>query len=83
MQTTLRIDDAIYREAKANAALRGVTLTKYLEDALTAFADHPDSQSARLTEEQVERDQIMEGLLKSTAHFRVGEMPSREERNER
>jgi hypothetical protein len=34
MQTTLRIDDEIYREAKAQAALEGVTLTRYLESAL-------------------------------------------------
>ncbi len=34
MQTTLRIDDEIYREAKAKAAREGVTLTRFLEEGL-------------------------------------------------
>jgi hypothetical protein len=34
MQTTLRIDDEIYREAKAEAAREGITLTKFIEEAL-------------------------------------------------
>lgn len=34
MQTTLRINDELYREAKACAAREGVTLTKFLEEAL-------------------------------------------------
>jgi len=34
MQTTLRIDDAIYRQAKAEAAREGITLTKFIEEAL-------------------------------------------------
>jgi hypothetical protein len=34
MQTTLRIHDALYREAKAQAARAGISLTKYIEDAL-------------------------------------------------
>jgi putative addiction module component (TIGR02574 family) len=34
MHTTLRIQDALYREAKARAARMGVSLTRYIEDAL-------------------------------------------------
>jgi hypothetical protein len=34
MQTTLRIDDDLYREAKAEAARQGITLTRFLEDGL-------------------------------------------------
>ena len=34
MQTTLRIDDALYREAKAEAARQGVTMTRFIEEAL-------------------------------------------------
>ncbi len=34
MQTTLRIDDQLYREAKAEAAREGITLTRFLEGAL-------------------------------------------------
>jgi hypothetical protein len=34
MQTTLRIDDRLYREAKAEATREGVTLTRFLEEGL-------------------------------------------------
>lgn len=34
MQTTLRLDDDLYREAKAEAARSGMTLTRFLEEAL-------------------------------------------------
>ena len=34
MQTTLRIDDAIYREAKSEAAREGISLTRLVEGAL-------------------------------------------------
>lgn len=33
-QTTLRLDEALYREAKAAAALAGMTITRFIEDAL-------------------------------------------------
>jgi hypothetical protein len=34
MQTTLRIDDKLFREAKAEAARQGTTLTRFLEEGL-------------------------------------------------
>ena len=34
MQTTLRIPDDLYREAKAEAAREGTTLTRFLAEAL-------------------------------------------------
>ncbi len=34
MQTTLRIDDQLYREAKVEAARAGVSLTRFLEEGL-------------------------------------------------
>jgi hypothetical protein len=34
MQTTLRIDDGLYRQAKAEAARQGITLTRFIEEAL-------------------------------------------------
>ena len=34
MQTTLRIDDQLYREAKSEAAREGLTLTRFLEEGL-------------------------------------------------
>lgn len=34
MATTLRINEALYREAKAEAARAGVTLTRFIEDSL-------------------------------------------------
>lgn len=41
MQTTLRIDDELYREAKSCAAREGVTLTKFLEEALKLRLQKP------------------------------------------
>jgi hypothetical protein len=81
MQTTLRIDDATYREAKAEAARLGLTLTRFIEDALRqriARSREGDGQS-----EARERDRLMESLLRRTAHFRVGRKPTRREMNER
>ena len=81
MQTTLRIDDGVYRDAKAQAARDGATLTRFIEEALR---EHLARSAARSTSEEVrERDRLMEGLLKRTAHFRVGRKPTREEMNER
>jgi hypothetical protein len=34
MQTTLRLDDDLYRQAKARAASLGMSLTKFLEEAI-------------------------------------------------
>ena len=41
MQTTLRIDDQLYREAKAEAARQGITLTRFIEQALRLRLEHP------------------------------------------
>jgi len=34
MQTTLRLNDILYRESKTEAAHEGITLTHFIEDAL-------------------------------------------------
>ena len=77
MQTSLRIDSAVYRSAKAEAARRGETLTQFIEEALRERI--VNSSAAALAQEIEERDQLMEALLKRTAHFRIGTMPTREE----
>jgi hypothetical protein len=41
MQTTLRIDDELYRRAKARAAEQGTSLTKLVEEALRERLDRP------------------------------------------
>lgn len=38
---------------------------------------------AEITPEMRERNELMQALLKRTAHFRIGEKPTREEMNER
>ncbi len=89
MQTTLRIDDAVYREAKAQAARLGMTLTRFLEEALRQKIAASRGDAARagqppeLRAEIEERDRLMEALLRRTAHFRVGPRPTREEMNAR
>ncbi len=83
MQTTLRIDDITFREAKAEAARLGVTLTRFIEDALRQrIADSRGGEAGKRAEQE-ERDRLMESLLRRTAHFRVGARPTRKEMNER
>lgn len=52
MQTTLRIDDKLYREAKSEAARQGVTITRFIEEALRQRllkgGGHPQGRSALL-----------------------------------
>lgn len=81
MQTTLRIDDQVYRAAKAQAARRGETLTSFIERALRERIERGEAGEA--SEEVVERDRLMEALLRRTAHFRIGPRPGREEMNDR
>jgi hypothetical protein len=81
MQTTLRIDNEVYRAAKAQAASRGETITRFIEQALRERIAR--SAGAAVTAEVRERDRLMEALLKRTAHFRVGRKPTREEMNAR
>jgi hypothetical protein len=85
VQTTLRIDDAIYRRAKAEAARRGMTLTLFLEEALREKieGDRDRITDPVLAAEIVERDRQMENLLERTARFRIGPHPTREEMNAR
>jgi hypothetical protein len=73
MQTTLRIDDTIYRRAKAEAAREGITLTKFIEEALqlrlnTTPKTESDATRAdflarlqRLTKQARKRDREKEG----------------------
>jgi hypothetical protein len=48
MQTTLRINDALYREAKAAAAREGITLTLFIETALQARLKRPGKAKPQL-----------------------------------
>jgi len=41
MQTTLRIDDELYRRAKAEAAEQGMSMTKLVEEAIREHLDRP------------------------------------------
>ncbi len=45
MQTTLRIDDDLYREAKAEAARAGVSITRFLEEGLRLRLERRPSSS--------------------------------------
>ncbi len=83
MQTTLRIRDDIYRQAKAEAARVGLTLTRFIEEALRARIERGTPADSQRQTEIEERDRLMESLLRATAHFRVGPKPTREEMHER
>lgn len=41
MQTTLRLDDDLYRQAKAQAATLGISLTRFLEEAIREHLETP------------------------------------------
>jgi predicted kinase len=47
MQATLRIDDCLYREAKAEAAQAGLSLSRFLEEGLRLRLEkrRPDSST--------------------------------------
>ena len=64
MQTTLRIDDALYRKAKAKAASLGISLTKFLEEALRYYQRFSEDRS---TDPDVR-------LEAASAYRRVGEI---------
>ena len=40
MTTTLRVNDELYRKAKAEAAKEGITLTRFIEEALELRLQH-------------------------------------------
>jgi len=81
VQTTLRIQDDVYRAAKAQAAIQGETLTRFIEEALRERIAR--AAATPLSAEASERNRLMEALLRRTAHFRVGRKPTREEMNAR
>jgi Ribbon-helix-helix protein, copG family len=41
MQTTLRLDDELCRQAKAQAAAQGISLTRLIEQAIREHLDRP------------------------------------------
>lgn len=83
MQTSLRIEDSVYREAKAQAARLGLTLTFFIEQALREHIARSEANDTAQQREIEERNRLMEGLLQATAGFRIGPRPSRAEMNER
>jgi hypothetical protein len=49
VQTTLRIDDRIYRKAKDKAAREGITMNKLVEEALELRLQQPPSSTTSST----------------------------------
>jgi uncharacterized protein DUF6364 len=47
MQTTLRLDDELFRKAKAQAAAQGISLTRLVEEAIQEHLDKPASRPRR------------------------------------
>lgn len=65
MRTTLRLDDALLRRAKARAADRGTTLTALFTDALRAYLaglDAPPSARERIELLTVGGDGLQPGV---------------------
>ena len=47
MQTTLRVDDELYCQAKSRAAAQGISLTKFLEQAIRERLEIPTAPPLR------------------------------------
>jgi hypothetical protein len=47
MQTTLRLDDEIFRQAKSQAAARGISLTRLVEEAIREHLAKPAARPGR------------------------------------
>jgi len=47
MQTTLRLDDELYRQAKAQAAAQGISVTKLVEEAIREHLAKPPTAPRR------------------------------------
>ena len=47
MQTTLRLDDEIFRQAKSQAAARGISLTRFVEEAIREHLARPAVRPGR------------------------------------
>ncbi|MFL6200069.1 MAG: DUF6364 family protein [Thermoanaerobaculia bacterium] len=47
MQTTLRLDDEIFRQAKSQAAARGISLTRLVEEAIREHLAKPAPRPGR------------------------------------
>ena len=60
MQTIFRLNDQICRDAKAEAARLGVTLTQFIEAALQDRINRVRSGVDVLADDVIERNQIME-----------------------
>jgi len=65
MQTILRIDDTLYRQAKAEAAREGITLTKFIEEALQLRL-----RTGQKAEDDVNRADFLERLRRLTKQAR-------------
>ncbi len=52
MQTTLQIDDAIYREAIAAAERKGVTLMEFIEEALRIMLGRAKLKTVEMPKEE-------------------------------
>jgi hypothetical protein len=84
MQTTLRLNKDLYRQAKAEAVRIGVTLTAFIEDALAAKLKYSiESELEEKKRLQQERNFEFDRLLKKTSSFAIGKKPTRDEMNER
>jgi len=47
MQTTLRLDDELYRQAKAQAVAQGISVTKLVEEAIREHLSKPPAAPRR------------------------------------
>jgi hypothetical protein len=76
---TLSVDDEVYHAARVEAARRQTSLSALVRNFLTGLP----AGGSKSDTEIAERNRLMEALLRRTAHFRVGNKPTREEMHAR
>jgi len=82
VKITLKIDDELYGTLKTEAARQGLSLARFVEEALRSYIAREYGTHDYQAEIE-ERDRLMNSLLLATAHFRIGPRPTREEMHER
>jgi hypothetical protein len=80
VKISVEIDSELISRAAMRAARFNATVESYVEHALKDRLNQDDAKGADSTEEWVNR---FEQLLTQTNHFRIGNLPTRDEMNQR
>jgi len=80
MDATLQIDDELFKRAQLEATLHGKSVREWVEETLS---EHLTVRNGRSSVDDDNRRRGFNALLASSAGFRIGSRPGRDEMNER